>query len=158
MPLLVDNQQLTIINKLVRDGASNVASSFGALAGVDTTSQIRCLSFVDPEDLPDEMGSDETYVASVQLAEPPYGTVLLTFSPEAAEVVAKLVTGQSIKGDLSEIHQSGLQEMCNICMSGSITGWPTRSTGASTWEPRTCAVSTARRCYARNSLISGTRA
>jgi len=35
MPLLVDVRKLAVINEIVRDGATNVAASFGTLAGVD---------------------------------------------------------------------------------------------------------------------------
>lgn len=123
MPLLVDVRQLSVINELIRDGATNVASSFGTLAGVETTIDIKALAFVDPEDLPEEIGPDEVYAATIELTEPPYGSFMLTFSEDTADSVAHLVTGQTVDGDLTSMHQSALQEMCNICTSGFVDGF-----------------------------------
>lgn len=123
MPLLVDVRQLGVINELIKDGASNVASSFGTLAGVETTIDIKSLAFVDPEDLPDEIGSDEVYAATIDLTEPPYGSFMLTFSDDTAAAVAELVAGQPVEGELTSMQESALQEMCNICTSGFIDGF-----------------------------------
>ncbi len=123
MPLLVDVRQLGVINELIRDAAENVAVSFGTLAGVDATIDIRALSFVDPADLPDEIGPKEVYTATIDLTEPPYGSFMLTFSDATAEAVAELVVGEQVEGELSDMQRSALQEMCNICTSGFIDGF-----------------------------------
>jgi chemotaxis protein CheC len=123
MPLLVDVRQLGVINELIEDGAENVATSFGTLAGVETTIDIKSLAFVDPQDLPDEIGADEVYVATIDLTEPPYGSFMLTFSDDTAAAVAELVAGTDVDGDLTSLQESALQEMCNICTSGFIDGF-----------------------------------
>jgi chemotaxis protein CheC len=123
MPLLVDVRQLGIINELIRDAAENVATSFGTLAGVDAAIDVRALSFVEPADLPDEIGPSEVYAATIDLTEPPYGSFMLTFSRATADAVAELVVGQPVEGDLSAMQRSALQETCNICTSGFIDGF-----------------------------------
>ena len=123
MPLLVDVRQLGVINDLIEDGATNVASSFGTLAGVETTIDIKSLAFVDPADLPDEIGADEVYAATIDLTEPPYGSFMLTFSDDTAAAVAELVAGQPVEDGLTSMQESALQEMCNICTSGFIDGF-----------------------------------
>lgn len=123
MPLLVDVRQLGVINELIKDGAANVASSFGTLAGVETTIDIKSLAFIDPADLPDEIGADEVYTATIDLNEPPYGSFMLTFSDDTAAAVAELVAGQPVDGELTSLQESALQEMCNICTSGFIDGF-----------------------------------
>jgi chemotaxis protein CheC len=123
MPLLVDVRQLGVMNELIEDGATNVASSFGTLAGVETTIDIKSLAFVDPADLPDEIGADEVYTATIDLTEPPYGSFMLTFSDDTAAAVAELVAGQPVDGALTSLQESALQEMCNICTSGFIDGF-----------------------------------
>ena len=123
MPLLVDVRQLGVINELIEEGATNVASSFGTLAGVETTIDIKSLAFVDPADLPDEIGADEVYTATIDLTEPPYGSFMLTFSDDTAAAVAELVAGQPVDGALTSLQESALQEMCNICTSGFIDGF-----------------------------------
>lgn len=122
MPLLVDVRKLTVINGLISDGASNVATAFGTLAGVETDVEVRNIAFLDPEDVPAEVGGTRTYVASVQLTEPPYGTFMLTFPPSTAREIASLMTGAEVDGDLSSLHRSALQEMCNVCTSAFIDG------------------------------------
>jgi chemotaxis protein CheC len=123
MPLLVDVRQLGVINELIQDGAANVADSFGTLAGVETTIDIKSLAFVDPDDLPDEIGAAEVYAATIDLTEPPYGSFMLTFSEDTAAAVAELVAGRPVEGDLTSMQESALQEMCNICTSGFIDGF-----------------------------------
>lgn len=122
MPLLVDVRKLTVISELISDGATNVATSLEGLTGVETGVEIQSLGFIDPADLPAEMGDDETYVASVELTEPPYGVFVLTFSQATAGRLVELVSGNPVEGDLSEFQQSALQETANICTSGFIDG------------------------------------
>lgn len=122
MPLLVDVRQLTVINELIDEGANNVATSFTELSDTETEVEIQSLTFVDPVDLPNEIGDEETYVASIQLTEPPYGVFILTFTRETAESVATLVSGVPVTGELTTFQQSALQETCNIVTSGFIDG------------------------------------
>ena len=122
MPLLINIQKLSVINELMEVGAENVADSFSTLAGTETTVEIQSLAFADPVDLPEEMGDEECYVASIQLTEPPYGVFMLTFSEETARTVAELVSGQPVGDELTDLQESVLQEMCNICTSGFIDG------------------------------------
>lgn len=120
MPLLINIQKLKLINELIEVGATNVAESFSTLAGTETTVEIQSLAFADPVDLPDAMGEDECYVATIQLTEPPYGVFMLTFSDDTARKVAELLSGQSVGAALTELQESALQEMCNSCTSGFI--------------------------------------
>ncbi len=123
MPLLVDVRQLAILNELISNGATNVADSFSVLAGVKTTVDIQSIAFVDPDDLHREFGAEEVYVATVDLTESPYGSVMLTFSEETAAIVSELVAGTSVEGELTSLQKSALQEMCSICTSGFLDGF-----------------------------------
>ncbi len=122
MPLHINIKKLTVINELIDVGATNVASSFSTLAGTETTVDIKSLAFADPVDLPEAMGDEEGYAATIRLTEPPYGVFMLTFSDETAQKVAELVSGQPVSGEMTSLQESALQEMCNICTSGFIDG------------------------------------
>jgi len=122
MPLLIDVRKLTIINELIADGSESVAGSLSTLAGVDASVEIKSLSFVDPADMPAEIGGGKTYSARIRLAEPPYGVFLLTFPPATAREIAELMTGKSCADGITDFHRSALQEMCNIVTSGFIDG------------------------------------
>jgi chemotaxis protein CheC len=122
MPLLIDIRKLRVINKLIQDGAGNVASSLESLAGVESTVEIKSLSFVDPEDIPAQMGSGDLYSASITLTEPPYGVFMITFLPDTAVQIAELMTNQPVEESFNQLHESALQEMCNILTSGFIDG------------------------------------
>ena len=122
MPILVDIRKLTIIGKLIQHGAKNVASSLSTMAGIEADVQIKSLSFVQPEDISTEMGSGEMYHASIRLTEPPYGVFVMTFDDHTAATIAEQMTGQEVEGDLNQMHQSALQEICNILTSGFIDG------------------------------------
>lgn len=122
MPLLIDVRKLTIINQLIKDGSESVACSLSTLAGVDASVDIKSLSFVDPADMPAEIGDGKTYSARIRLSEPPYGVFLLTFPPSTAREIAELMTGRSCDDGITDFHRSALEEMCNILTSGFIDG------------------------------------
>ncbi len=122
MPILVDIRKLTIIGKLIQHGATNVASSLSTMAGIEADIQVKSLSFVEPDDVQAEMGDGEMYYANVRLTEPPYGVFVMTFDDRTAGEIAGHMTGQSVEGDLNGMHESALQEVCNILTSGFIDG------------------------------------
>jgi chemotaxis protein CheC len=122
MPLLIDVRKLSIINQLIQNGAENVTTSLETLAGVDASVEIKSLSFVEPADIPAEMGGGQIYGAHVRLTEPPYGVFMMTFSPETAAEVAGLLTNTSTDDGFNQLHESALSEMCNVLTSGFIDG------------------------------------
>jgi chemotaxis protein CheC len=122
MPILVDIRKLTIIGKLIQHGAKNVASSLSTMAGIDADVKIKSLSFVEPDDVAKEIGSGEFYHANIRLTEPPYGVFLMTLDEHTAAQIAEHMTGQQVEGGLNQMHESALQEMCNILTSGFIDG------------------------------------
>ncbi|WP_276271966.1 chemotaxis protein CheC [Haloarcula litorea] len=122
MPLLIDVRKLSLITELIEEGAEAVAGSLTTLAGVEATVDIKSLSFVQPGDIPTEMGGGEVYSARVRLTEPPYGVFLMTFSPATAAEIAALMTGSAVDGEFTQLQESAVQEMCNILTSGFIDG------------------------------------
>lgn len=122
MPILVDIRKLTIIGKLIQYGATNVASSLSTMAGIDADIKVKSLSFVQPEDVHREMGDGEMYYANIRLTEPPYGVFVMTFDDHTAAEIAEHMTGQEVAGELNQMHESALQEICNILTSGFIDG------------------------------------
>jgi chemotaxis protein CheC len=122
MPLLIDIRKLSLITELIKEGAEQVASSLGTLAGVDAVVEIKSLSFVQPEDIVAELGTGEIYSARVRLTEPPYGVFLMSFSTETAAEIAGLMTGTEVDGEFTQLQRSAIQEMCNILTSGFIDG------------------------------------
>ena len=122
MPILVDIRKLTIIGKLIQHGATNVASSLSTMAGIEADIRVKSLSFVEPEGVHAEMGTGEMYHASVRLTEPPYGVFVMTFDDQTAGEIAGHMTGQPVEGELNQMHESALQEICNILTSGFIDG------------------------------------
>lgn len=123
MPILIDIRKLTIIGKLIQHGAKNVTDSLSTMAGIEADIRIKSLSFVEPGDIPREIGDGEFYHANIRLTEPPYGVFLMIFDDETASEIAQHMTGQEASpGSLNQIHESALQEMCNILTSGFIDG------------------------------------
>ncbi len=123
MPILIDIRKLTIIGKLIQHGAKNVTDSLSTMADIQADIQIKSLSFVEPSDIPQEIGNGEYYHANIRLTEPPYGVFLMTFGDRTAHEIASHMTGQPVEGgELNHMHESALQEMCNILTSGFIDG------------------------------------
>lgn len=123
MPILIDIRKLTIIGKLIQHGAKNVTDSLSTMADIEADIQIKSLSFVEPSDIPHEIGDGEYYHANIRLTEPPYGVFLMTFGDRTAHQIAGHMTGQPVQdGELNHMHESALQEMCNILTSGFIDG------------------------------------
>jgi chemotaxis protein CheC len=123
MPILIDIRKLTIIGKLIQHGAKNVADSLSTMANIDADIKIKSLSFVEPSDIPHEIGEGSFHHANIRLTEPPYGVFLMTFDDRTGEEIAHHMTGQAVEeGQLNQLQESALQEMCNILTSGFIDG------------------------------------
>ena len=123
MPILIDIRKLTIIGKLIQHGAKNVADALSTMADIEADIQIKSLSFVEPDDIPHEIGEGEFYHANIRLTEPPYGVFLMTFDDRTANEIAHHMTDQEVTdGELNQLQESALQEMCNILTSGFIDG------------------------------------
>jgi chemotaxis protein CheC len=123
MPILIDIRKLTIIGKLIQHGAKNVADSLSTMADIEADIHIKSLSFVEPDDIPHEIGAGEFYHANIRLTEPHYGVFLMTFDDLTANEIAHHMTGQDVvDGELNQLHESARQEMCNILTSGFIDG------------------------------------
>lgn len=123
MPLLVDVRKFVLINELVDESARTVSEQLTSVSGVDSDINITGLSFIDGDDLHRELGTDEQYSAVIDLRSPPYGQVVLTFSETAAARVTEQMTGRPVEGELTDLHESGLRELCNILAGGFIDGW-----------------------------------
>ncbi|MFB6179657.1 MAG: chemotaxis protein CheC [Halorientalis sp.] len=122
MPLLIDVRKLRIINVLMESGAGNVANSLESLAGLNAEVAVKSLSMVTPSDIPEDLGDDQVFSATISLTEPPYGDFMMTFDEGTAESIAEEMTGTEVDGELTQLQESALQEMCNIFTSGFIDG------------------------------------
>lgn len=123
MPILIDIRKLTIIGKLIQHGAKNVTDSLSTMANIQADIQIKSLSFVEPSDIPREIGDGNYHHANIRLTEPPYGVFLMAFGDQTAYEIAGHMTGQPVEDEtLNQLHESALQEMCNILTSGFIDG------------------------------------
>ncbi|MFC7072742.1 chemotaxis protein CheC [Halovenus rubra] len=123
MPILIDIRKLTIIGKLIQHGAKNVTESLSTMADIQADIQIKSLSFVEPSDIPREIGEGTYYHTNIRLTEAPYGVFLMTFGDRTAHEIAGHMTGQPVENEtLNHMHESALQEMCNILTSGFIDG------------------------------------
>lgn len=123
MPLLVDIRKFTLINELVSESARTVSEQLTSVSGVNSQINVAGLSFIDSDDLEQEIGREEQYGATIDLASPPYGTVILTFSNRAATRIAEQMTGQPVESEFTELHESSLQELSNILVGGFVDGW-----------------------------------
>jgi chemotaxis protein CheC len=122
MPLLIDVRKLSVINQLIADGADCVACSLETLAGVEASVEIKSITFVDPTDIPAEMGEGTIYSARVTLTEAPYGVFMMTFSETTAAEIAGLLTNTTVEGEFNQLQESALSETCNVLTSGFIDG------------------------------------
>jgi len=122
MPILIDIRKLTIIGKLIQHGAKNVADALSTMADIEADIRIKTLSFVEPGDIPQEIGEGEFHHVNIRLTEPPYGVFMMAFSDRTGKQIAKHMTGQEVEGELNQLQESALQEMCNILTSGFIDG------------------------------------
>ncbi len=122
MPILIDIRKLTIIGKLIQHGAKNVADALSTMADIKADIRIKTLSFVEPSDIPREIGDGTFHHVNIRLIEPPYGVFLMAFGDRTGEEIARHMTGQDVDGELNQLQKSALQEMCNILTSGFIDG------------------------------------
>ncbi len=152
MPLLIDIRKLTLITRLIQDGAEQVADSLATLAGVDAAVEIKSLSFVQPEDIATEMGGGTIYSARVRLTEPPNG-VSDDIETETAAEIAELMTGSSVEDGFTQLHESARRDVY-ILTSGVIDGIANTLNATSTWGRRRSYRTTRPRLQTRPSRTS----
>lgn len=92
------------------------------MADIEADVKIKGLSFVEPADIPREIGEGEFHHANIRLTEPPYGVFLMTFDDETATEIAEHMTGQKATEGLTRMQESALQEMFHVLTSGFIDG------------------------------------
>jgi two-component system chemotaxis sensor kinase CheA/chemotaxis protein CheC len=116
--------KLQVFNEMTYDGTQRAAENVEMMTGIETEAEVTQLSFAPIEDVPKQVGTD-TYVGTVvEFTGVPSGFLLVLFDEASAVHIAEAMMPVEMDADeLTDQHESAIEELGNIMTSGFVDGW-----------------------------------
>jgi chemotaxis protein CheY-P-specific phosphatase CheC len=121
-PLPLD--KLSVFSDLTRAGTHTAADRVTMMTGIETDTEIAGINFTPIDDISADLG-DQTYVGTTTEFEgTPSGHLVIMF-PEAGakEITEAMMPTAPDSEELTDLHESAIEELGNIMTSGFIDGW-----------------------------------
>jgi len=127
-PLMIDIRKLALFNRMAKEGGNRVADHLAQMTGMATEMEITKINFIGLPDIKAHVGDDEQIGISVDLQEPPHGTVLFLLNASSAKRLAQATLGElggaePDQSGFTDMERSAIEEIGNILTSGFIDGW-----------------------------------
>lgn len=125
----IDIRKINTFNSMAKEGGKTVAENLETMLGKEVNMKITETNFIQSEDIGNMLSTN--LGVEVDLTDPPYGHLLLSFSNEDAKNIAQLMlkmqgqentVGNDTK-EITDIEKSAIKEAGNIVTSGFIDGW-----------------------------------
>ena len=120
-PVPLDKLQL--FSRMAGKGGATAGDNISMMTGIDTTVDISRMSFLRVEHLTAKLGDDRQVGVVVELTGLPSGYVLVLFDEPSARTVAEAMGTGPVGGSFGSMHQSAIEEICNVMISGFVDGW-----------------------------------
>jgi len=116
--------KLSVFSDLTREGTTAAADRVTQMTGIETETDIAGVSFTPIDDISGRL-EDENYVGTtVEFEGTPSGHLVILFREASAANIAEAMMPMEPEGEgLTDMHESALEELCNIMTSGFIDGW-----------------------------------
>ncbi|WP_276273846.1 chemotaxis protein CheC [Haloarcula litorea] len=116
--------KLETFNEMTTSGTKQAADNVEMMTGIPTEAEVTQISFAPIEDVPKQIGTD-TYVGTVvEFTGVPSGYLMVLFDEVSAVNVAEAMMPVEMTGDeLTDQHESAIEELGNIMTSGFVDGW-----------------------------------
>jgi len=116
--------KLEVFNEMTRSGTEKAAENVTMMTGIETAAEVSQISFVPITDVPKQV-SNETYVGTVvEFTGLPSGYLMVLFDEVSAKNIAEAMMPIDVDSDeLTDKHESAIEELGNIMTSGFVDGW-----------------------------------
>jgi len=117
-------EKLSVFSDLTREGTGAAAERVTQMTGIETETEISGVSFTPIDDISGQLAGGEYVGTTVEFEGTPSGYLVILFRERSAVNIAEAMLPTDPEGDgLTDMHESALEELCNIMSSGFIDGW-----------------------------------
>ncbi|MEF8774680.1 MAG: chemotaxis protein CheC [Halobacteriales archaeon] len=118
-----DYEKLTAFDRMVDQGADEVANSVTQMTGFDAAVDIRRINFVPVETIPRDVSEKRQVGVAFTFDGLPSGYLVFLFDEESAEEIVEALLPSSPEEALGAMGESAIKELGNIMASGFLDGW-----------------------------------
>jgi len=143
----IEYQNLAGFDRVAQRGTDRVTEDLSRLTGIDTTVDVRRVSFISLDAIPEAVPNDIHASVAFSFSGVPSGYLLFLFDEASAHELVRTMTGTDTDDGLGEMGRDALQEAANIMASGMLDGWANvldssidHSTPTFAWEMGPAAV------------------
>jgi chemotaxis protein CheY-P-specific phosphatase CheC len=116
--------KLSVFSDLTREGTTAAADRVSQMTGIETETEIAGVSFTPIDDISGELEEGEYVGTTVEFEGTPSGHLVILFREASAANIAEAMMPMEPEGEgLTAMHESAIEELCNIMTSGFIDGW-----------------------------------
>jgi chemotaxis protein CheY-P-specific phosphatase CheC len=116
--------KLDAFNEMIQQGTATAAANVEELTGIRTESDVTHISFSPIEDVPKQVDDRCCVGTAAELEGHLSGYCLVLFDePSAMTAVSALMGSEPDDDGFTDLHDSAIEELGNIMMSGFIDGW-----------------------------------
>jgi chemotaxis protein CheY-P-specific phosphatase CheC len=116
--------KLSVFSDLTREGTTAAADRVTQMTGIETETEIAGVSFTPIDDISGQMEEGDFVGTTVEFEGTPSGHLVILFREESAANIAEAMMPMEPEGEgLTSMHESAIEELCNIMTSGFIDGW-----------------------------------
>jgi chemotaxis protein CheY-P-specific phosphatase CheC len=116
--------KLSVFSDLTREGTTAAADRVTQMTGIETETDIAGVSFTPIDDISGQLEEGDYVGTTVEFEGTPSGHLVILFREASAANIAEAMMPMEPDGEgLTGMHESALEELCNIMTSGFIDGW-----------------------------------
>jgi chemotaxis protein CheY-P-specific phosphatase CheC len=116
--------KLSVFSDLTKEGTIAAADRVTQMTGVDIDTEIAGISFTPVDDISGQLEGGEYVGTTMEFEGTPSGYLVILFPEASAANIAEEMMPMEPEGEgLTEMHESAIEELCNIMTSGFIDGW-----------------------------------
>jgi len=116
-------EKLTGFDRMVDEGAEEVANSVTQMTGFETTVEIRRINFVPVETIPKDVSDLKKVGVAFTFDGLPSGYLVFLFDDDSAREIVESLLPTTPEDALGEMGESAIKELGNIMASGFLDGW-----------------------------------
>lgn len=116
-------EKLTGFDRMIDQGADEVARSVTQMTGFDTTVEIRHINFIPVETIPRDVSDKRQVGVAFTFDGLPSGYLVFLFDESSAREIVDALLPTTPDNEFGEMGESAIKELGNIMASGFLDGW-----------------------------------
>jgi chemotaxis protein CheY-P-specific phosphatase CheC len=115
--------KLQVFSQMAAKGGDTAGDNITMMTGIETTVSISRMSFLRVEQVGPRLGDTHQVGVVAELTGLPTGFILILFDEPSAETIAEAMGAGQVADEFEPMHESAIEEIGNIMISGFVDGW-----------------------------------